>query len=64
MLRHHFLPIVLSLSLQKILIVGGGRVALQKLKTLLKFNCAITVVAAETHYLIKKLAAKKKITLH
>ncbi|OHB69224.1 MAG: hypothetical protein A2W23_07980 [Planctomycetes bacterium RBG_16_43_13] len=42
-----FLPICINITGKKILIVGGGRTALQKLKTLIKYTDDITVCAPE-----------------
>jgi siroheme synthase-like protein len=42
-----FLPICLNLENRKVLIVGGGRIALQKLKTLVKYTADITVCAPQ-----------------
>ena len=58
-----YLPICLNLKSFRILIVGAGRVALQKLKTLLKFDCNITVVSTEACKAIINLAHEKEITL-
>ena len=45
--RDGYLPVMLGLSGRKILVVGGGRVAWQKVKMLLQFTRNITVVAPE-----------------
>ena len=42
-----YLPINLNLSDKSILLIGGGKVALQKLKLLLQFTNNITVLAPE-----------------
>jgi len=39
-----FLPIQLNLVNKRILVVGGGRVALHKLRSIVKFSTSITVV--------------------
>ena len=51
-----FLPIALDVRGQKIVVVGGGKVALQKLKTLLLFGPKVTVCAKEVMPEIKALA--------
>ena len=51
-------PIVLSLKDKNILIVGGGKVALRKIKLFLKEEANITVVAPEILDDIKKLDVK------
>lgn len=40
-----FFPMYIGLTDKKVLVVGGGRVALQKIKVLIEFEPAITVVA-------------------
>ena len=40
-----FFPMYIDLTDKKVLVVGGGRVALQKIKVLIEFEPAITVVA-------------------
>ena len=42
-----FLPVGINIAGKKILIVGAGRVALQKLRTLLLFGPQVTVVAPD-----------------
>lgn len=42
-----FLPISLKIDDKKILLVGGGKVALHKLKTLRKFTHKITILSKE-----------------
>lgn len=41
----HYFPIHINITEKEILIVGGGNVAFQKLKTLLKFTGKITVIS-------------------
>lgn len=40
-------PVFLDLTDKKILVVGGGKVALRRVKTLLQFDATVTVVAPE-----------------
>ncbi len=42
-----FLPVCVNITYKAILIVGGGRVAAQKLKTLLKYTRNVTVCAPD-----------------
>jgi len=42
-----FLPVSLKITDKKILIIGGGKVALQKTRSLKKFTSHITIVAAK-----------------
>ena len=59
----NFLPVCLNLKSYKILVIGGGRVAAQKLKALLQFDCRITVVAKMAAGGMRRLARKKRILL-
>jgi len=49
-------PILLNLKGRRVVIVGGGEVALRKLKDLLDAGALITLVAPEMHEEIRKLA--------
>jgi len=42
-----YYPILVNLDLNPCLIIGGGNIALQKVKSLLKFNSDITVISPE-----------------
>lgn len=59
----NFLPICLNIDGCKILIVGGGKAACQKLRHLLKLNCRVSVVAEEALSSLKALARRKTISL-
>lgn len=48
-----FLPIGLNIANKKILIIGGGKVALQKLKSLEQFTKDITIIAPRISQKIK-----------
>lgn len=50
-----YLPVGLSIEGRLIVLIGGGRVALQKLHTLLRFNCRIRVFALCVQDEIKKM---------
>ncbi len=54
----NYLPINVNLTGRPIVMVGGGRVALHKLKTLLKFTRQITIVAPQLLPQIKALKLK------
>ncbi|MDD5686577.1 MAG: bifunctional precorrin-2 dehydrogenase/sirohydrochlorin ferrochelatase [Elusimicrobia bacterium] len=49
-----YLPISLNIADKKILIIGGGKIAYQKIKTLKQFSKSITVVAPYINDEIKK----------
>lgn len=57
------LPLCLNLDFFRILIIGAGEVAWQKLKTLIEFKCRIKVVAPRACEPIKKLAKEQRISL-
>ena len=59
-----YLPIAISLEHRKCLIVGGGRVALRKIETLLEYNSNITIIAPEVEDRIEYYAGKEMLTLH
>lgn len=42
-----FFPIFISMKDAKVLIVGGGKIALRRIRTLLSFGAALTVIAPE-----------------
>ncbi len=50
-----FLPICINVANVRILVVGGGRVAAQKLNTLIKYSRQITVCAPEICKEIKEM---------
>ena len=45
-----YFPLYLKIKDKKILLIGGGKIALQKLKALLPFSKNITVIAPEIKY--------------
>ncbi len=45
-----YFPFYLDINEKKILLIGGGKIALQKLKALLPFSKNITVIAPEIKY--------------
>jgi uroporphyrin-III C-methyltransferase/precorrin-2 dehydrogenase/sirohydrochlorin ferrochelatase len=62
-MSHRYLPISLSLKDQKCLVVGGGKIALRKVETLLNYDTEITVVAPEVQDRLQYYADKKLIKL-
>ncbi|MCP3739580.1 NAD(P)-binding protein [Rossellomorea sp. BNER] len=57
-------PIMVELQDQKVVVVGGGRVAYHKIQNILRFNVHVDVVSPEFHDGILQLAEQKKVTLH
>ena len=53
-----YFPMLYNLENKKILIVGGGKVALHKLKILSKFNADIAVLASEINFDFDKVILK------
>jgi siroheme synthase-like protein len=60
---HQFLPVNLRTKDKKCLIVGGGKVALRKISTLLDYECSITVIAPEFEQQIEYFAERKFLNL-
>lgn len=58
-----YYPIFLNLRGKKCVVVGGGRVALRKVKTLLDCGADITVISPKPHAEISKLFKNKAIQL-
>jgi siroheme synthase-like protein len=44
-----YFPLFVDLSDKKVLVVGGGKIALRRIRTLADFTAGITVVAPEIH---------------
>ncbi|MDR2343318.1 MAG: precorrin-6A/cobalt-precorrin-6A reductase [Spirochaetaceae bacterium] len=45
--RKKFFPVFANIANKKFLIAGGGEVALRRLKTLLRFDCSVEIIAPE-----------------
>ncbi|MEW5992972.1 MAG: bifunctional precorrin-2 dehydrogenase/sirohydrochlorin ferrochelatase [Candidatus Zixiibacteriota bacterium] len=58
-----YLPIGISLKKRSCLVVGGGKVALRKIETLLEYDATVTVVATEPLEKIRFHASKGKLKL-
>ena len=58
-----FLPISVNIKNKKLLIVGGGNVALQKLQNLLPFTHNITILAPDILPEIRKISGEKDIRI-
>ena len=57
-MKRNFLPILIDISLHKILIIGGGENAFKKLKILQRFDAYVEVVALEVCDKIKESGVK------
>lgn len=60
--RRYF-PLLISIAGKKCVVIGGGKVALRKVVTLLEYGAAVVVVAPEITREIKSLAARDRILL-
>lgn len=58
-----YYPIMLNLQGKKCVVVGGGNVALRKVKMLLDCGAEVTVVSPNPHFGMTKLSEKKAIHL-
>ena len=56
-------PLFVDLSGKKILVVGGGRIALRRIRTLLGFTEKLTVAAPECRPELFDLAAEGRLIL-
>ena len=58
-----FFPVFIDLSKKQILVVGAGKIASRRLKTLLDFAGRITVVAPDIHPDIEELKDRENLTI-
>lgn len=56
-----YFPVLINLEGKKCVVIGGGKVAERKIKTLLKFGAKVTVVSPEITKNIAKLVEEKKV---
>jgi len=63
-MSHKYLPINISVENRRILVVGGGRIALRKVENLLNYTAKITVIAPEPIDAIIRHASDSKLILH
>ncbi len=57
-----YFPMFIDISGKKILVVGGGSIALRRVRTLLKFGADIKVIAPELKEELTELETQGKIT--
>ena len=60
---YDFLPVNLRMKDRHCLVVGGGKVALRKISTLLDYGCKITVVAPQVEQQIEYFEERKFVAL-
>ena len=58
-----YFPMFIDISNWRILMVGGGKIAARRVKTLSRFASAITVIAPETQESLEQLEREGKICL-
>ncbi|MBI4218185.1 MAG: bifunctional precorrin-2 dehydrogenase/sirohydrochlorin ferrochelatase, partial [Elusimicrobia bacterium] len=61
--RNRYYPLFLDISGRGVLVIGGGSVALRKIRILTRFGAAISVVAIRVVPGVRELARKGKVTL-
>lgn len=57
-------PIMIDLTDQKVVIAGGGTIALHKIENLLRFGICAHIISPDFHPSIEQLAAQEKVILH
>lgn len=62
-MTNKYLPINISLENRRVLVVGGGDVALRKIEALLEYDCDITVVSPKPNDKIEFFAGKNRLKL-
>ncbi|PKK84332.1 MAG: siroheme synthase [candidate division Zixibacteria bacterium HGW-Zixibacteria-1] len=62
-MSHNYMPISIAMKNRKCLVVGGGRVALRKIETLINYDGEFTVIAPETEDKIDYYAQRGLIKL-
>lgn len=60
---HEFLPVNLKMKDRTCLVVGGGKIALRKISTLLDYDCAITVIAPDPEQQLEYFAERNFLKL-
>lgn len=58
-----YFPLFVDISEKKIVVVGGGNIALRRVRTLSEFCDCITIVAPDIHSDIQELEREKKVTV-
>lgn len=61
--KQDWFPLFVNMKKKQVLIVGGGKVAARRLKTLNSFSCHITVTAPECDGQIRELADSSAVTI-
>lgn len=56
-----YFPMFVDISGMKIVVIGGGKIAARRIRTLLEFASDITVIAPSVNESVKQLEAEEKI---
>jgi precorrin-2 dehydrogenase/sirohydrochlorin ferrochelatase/precorrin-6A/cobalt-precorrin-6A reductase len=62
--RHSWFPMFQNISDQKIVVIGGGKINLRRVKTLLNFDCQIQIISPELCPELAALAAQNPDFIH
>lgn len=54
-----YFPMFMDIAKKQVTVIGGGEIALRRIKTLLEFECFITVVALDFSEELKRLAEER-----
>jgi siroheme synthase-like protein len=54
---HRFFPLFLPIAGKRVLIIGGGNIALRRTQTLLQFDCRVHIIAEKPREELEKIAA-------
>ena len=63
MADYPWFPLFVDLSGKKILVIGGGRIALRRIRTLTEFTESVTVISPQLHPDLLPLEAEGKLTV-
>lgn len=55
-----YFPMFMDIAKKQVTVIGGGEIALRRIKTLLEFECFITVVALDFSEELKKIAEERE----
>ena len=61
--EHPWFPLFIDLNGKKVLVVGGGKIALRRIRTLTEFTGPVTVVSPRLHPELLTLEAEGKIAV-
>ena len=56
-------PMYIDISDKKVVVIGGGNAALQRVQTMLEYECKIVVIDSNLHETLCKYADEEKITV-